>query len=195
VPSRWKPGGASRTLSAAGALDGDERDVVALVVDLHVEGGGAVAQLLGHGLAVGGVRDHHVAVVAGAVDDQVVQDAAGAGEQHAVLRLVERERRQLAGEGVVERLAGLRADEHDLAHVRQVEEPGRGAHGVVLGEVAGVADRHLPAGEVGEGRARGGVGVVQRGGALHCAGLRVVGLAVLRAHEFSVRRPCRRDER
>ena len=39
----------------------------------------------------------------------------------------------------------------------------RGADGVVLGEVARVADRHRPAGELGEGGTRGDVDVVQRG--------------------------------
>ena len=68
----------------------------------------------------------------------------------------------LPGERVVEGLGGLGPDHEDLGHVREVEESGGGAHRVVLGEVARVAHRHLPAGEVGERGAGRLVGVVQR---------------------------------
>ena len=69
---------------------------------------------------------------------------------------------ELAGERVVEERRGVRAGDADLGHVREVEEAGGGAHRVVLGEIAGVAHRHLPAGEVGEAGAGIHVNVVQR---------------------------------
>jgi hypothetical protein len=160
-------------LERVGALQGDEGDVVALVEHLGVERGGAVAQLLGHDLAVRGVRHHHVAVLAGAVDDEVVDHAAVAVEQQRVLRLAQRDRRELARERVVERLGGLGSDDDDLAHVRQVEQARVLAHGVVLGEVARVPHGHLPAGEVGEARAGRAVHLVERAPAF--GGARVVG--------------------
>ena len=63
--------------------------------------------------------------------------------------------------------------------MRDVEQSRGGAHGVVLGEVGGVADGHEPAAEVGERCAERGVAVVQRRG----AGV---------GHEFSRRRSGRR---
>ncbi len=108
-------------------------------------------------------------------DDQIVHDPAGGREQQRVFGLADGERGERANERGVERPPGLRAVQDDLAHVGEVEQSGGGADGVVLGEVAGVADRHLPAGEIGERDPGGLVCVVQRGEAL----------AVLRGHEFS----------
>ncbi len=48
---------------------------------------------------------------------------------------------------VVDDLRGVLAFEEQLAHVRGVEEAGRGAHGPVLLGDARVLDGHLPAGE------------------------------------------------
>ena len=146
-------------------LQRDQRDVVALVLDEAGERRAAVAQLLDRDLAVARVRDDEEAVLAGAVDDQVVEDAALASQQQRVLGLEVGERGELAGERVVESLRGIRAQHRDLGHVAEVEEPGGGAHGVVLGEVGAVAHRHEPAGEVGEARARGDVHLVERAGA------------------------------
>ena len=48
---------------------------------------------------------------------------------------------------------GLGAPNGDLTHVRQIEEARGRAHRDVLRNVAGVANRHFPAGEVDEGGA------------------------------------------
>ncbi len=147
------------------ALERDQRDVVALVLDEAGERRAAVTQFLHRDLAVAGVRDDEEAILAGAVDDQVVEDAALASQQEGVLGLEVGQRGQLAGERVVECLGGIRAEHRDLGHVAEVEESGGGAHRVVLGEVGAVAHRHQPAGEVGEARARGDVHLVERAGA------------------------------
>ena len=68
----------------------------------------------------------------GAHDHRVVGPADGEG------RRVGDER---AGQG----RAGLRALDEQLAHVRQVEQPGALADGAMLLEDAGVLDRHQPA--------------------------------------------------
>ena len=50
----------------------------------------------------------------------------------------------------------------DLAHVRDVEDAGVGAHGPVLRDHALVLDGHLPAGERHQSRAGRDVAVVER---------------------------------
>ena len=169
-------------LERVGPLDRDERDVVGLVEHVGLERRGAVAQLLGDDLAVRGVRDDHVAVLAGAVHDEVVDHAAVAREQQRVLRLPLGDRRELARERVVERVGRLGADDDDLAHVREVEEARVLTHRVVLGQVAGIAHRHLPAGEVGERRSRGAVHLIEGAASFGGAG---VGGAGCVGHEFS----------
>jgi len=64
----------------------------------------------------------------------------------------------------LERGRRARALEPDLAHVRDVEEPGRGARMVVLGQdPGGVLHRHVVAGEWHHLRAKLAVQRVQRG--------------------------------
>ncbi len=50
-----------------------------------------------------------------------------------------------------------------LAHVRHVEQAGAGARRVMLGDDAGILDRHLVPGEGHHARACGLVQVVERG--------------------------------
>ena len=50
----------------------------------------------------------------------------------------------------------------ELAHVRDVEDAGVGAHGAMLLDHALVLDRHLPAGEGNHPRAERDVAVVER---------------------------------
>ena len=69
--------------------------------------------------------------------------------------------------GKVEGRAGARSAHGDLAHVGEVEEAGGFAYGAVLGELAGVAKGHLPAGEVGEGRSELGLERVERRACSH----------------------------
>ena len=108
----------------------------------------------GH-VAVGGVGDHQVRVVVDPVHHQVVEDAAVLAEQQRVLGAADGHRAERPGERVVEERDRLGTGHADLGHVRQVEHPGCLAHGVVLGEVGGVAHGHAVTGEVGE-RGTGG---------------------------------------
>ena len=61
----------------------------------------------------------------------------------------------------LEQVACGRAFDLELAHVRDVEDAGVGAHRLVLLDHALVLDRHLPAGERDHARAEGDVTVVQ----------------------------------
>ena len=59
--------------------------------------------------------------------------------------------------------ADVPAVQFELTHVREVEEPGALAHGVVLGQDARVLDRHLEAAERHHARPKREMRVVERG--------------------------------
>lgn len=160
-------------------LHGDERRVVGLVLEFGLEAADAIGERAGDGIPVPGVGDHEEAVVGEAVDDHIVNDAAGLGEHQRVLRLADTHRRDRAGESVVEERRCTATRDEELGHVRDIEETRAGSHRVVLGEVGAVAHRHEPAAEVGEGGAERLVAVVQGSGTEFC-------------HEFSRSRTGRR---
>ena len=108
------------------------------------------------------VGDRQEAVGAQAVGEEVVQHAAVLAAQHAVLRAADGQLRHVVGEDALEVVEGLRAAGLDLAHVRDVEDAARAAHGHVLGPHALVLDGHLPAREGHEAGARLGMASVQR---------------------------------
>ena len=155
---------ASDDLARLRALDGEHRVAVVRVGDVDVERLGLPLEPREVLVVVGGVRDREVAIVAEAVGEEVVEDAAVLAAQHAVLRAARRRssRRRWRGCAAGSRSAcgPLRLD---LAHVRDVEDAGAGAHRDVLVPDARVLDRHLPAGERDELRARRDVAVVERG--------------------------------
>jgi len=91
-------------------------------------------------------------LVAQPVHDEVVEDPAVRRADQRVPGPAGRQPGQVAGQRVVQRGGRVRAGHRDLAHVRQVEQPGRGAHGVVLGGLAGVPQRHQPAREISQCR-------------------------------------------
>ena len=156
-------------------LDGDEAGAQRDVLDRAVEARATGDQLGGDALAVAGVGNHEVLLVAHVVDDEVIDDPAGGRDDHRVAGAPHRHGRQGPHERVVQGGARLGAGDLDLTHVGQVEDPRAAAHRVVLGQVRGVAQRHLPAAEVGEGRAQGRVHAVQgRGAQDGCAGLGVL---------------------
>ncbi len=158
-----------------GALDGEQRVRVPVVTHLGVEAGDALGEGVQDGLGVARVGDDHVLGLAQAVDDQVVQDAAVLGDDHGVAGAARSDRGDVAHQGVVQEGGGLRAGDGDLAHVGQVEQTGPGADGVVLVTLTGVPQGHVPAGEVGHGRAQRSVQRVEcgeTGGSAHGYGSR-----------------------
>ena len=158
---------AAQDLLGARPLDGDEARAQGDLLDLALEAGAALGEGGGDALAVAGVGDDEVLLVADAVDDEVVEDPAVLGDDHGVAGPPEADLGDRADERVVERGGGARAGHLDLAHVGEVEDAGGAAHGVVLGEVGSVAQRHVPAAEVREGGAEGLVDAVE-GGAARC---------------------------
>lgn len=162
VVVRLEPLDLQQHLGGPGALQRDQPDVVRLVLGGDVEPGEPLTQRGDDLRAVRGVRDEQVAVLPGAVHDQVVHDPAARVEEQRVAGPPDRDRGDLAEQRRVERGGGLRADHDHLGHVREVEQARGRADRGVLGQVAGVADRHRPAGELRERGTGGFVDVVER---------------------------------
>ena len=131
-----------------------------------VEDGARARQPFGQGVGDDGrvarVGHDHEPVVGEAIDDEVVEDPAVGGHDHRVLGPADRQARWGADQRRVERGRGLLALDPQLAHVRQVEQPGPLADGAVLLEDGRVLDRHPPAGEVDHPGAEGLVSGRQR---------------------------------
>ena len=151
-------------VEAARALDRDEAGRERAVVEDRLEAVEPLGERVRHDLRVRGVRDDHEPVLGQAVHDEVVDDPAVRGADHRVVRAADGERRRVADERPGEGRAGLRPLDDELAHVRQVEQPGGGPDGAVLLEDARVLDRHQPARELDDLRAQRLVPVEERAG-------------------------------
>ncbi len=129
-----------------GTLDGDQGGIVALVGQREVVRA-CVARDPGPVLVeVRRVHDHEEVLGGDPVYDQVVDDASVRVAHRAVERPARLDIRVVREEHV-EECQRLGALQPELAHVRQVEQPGVVAHGHVLGEHAGVLNGHEIAGE------------------------------------------------
>ena len=69
------------------------------------------------------------------------------------------------GTRALQRCGRTRSAQADLAHMRDVEQPGRAAHRMVFGQRALVLHRHRPAGKAHHARAQAAMQGVQRRGA------------------------------
>ena len=110
---------------------------------------------------VGRVGDDQVAVAAKPVGEEVVEHAALLVAEAGVLGAADLDLGDVVGEHALEEGERPRALDLDLAHMRDVEHPGVGAHGGVLLADPLVGDRHLPAGEGNELGAGLGVPLVE----------------------------------
>ena len=107
------------------------------------------------GLLGGGVHDEEEHAVLGGVGrarhHQVVEDAAFLVGELGVALAARRQIHDIGGHQRFERARHrlvIGADQERLPHVRDIEQPGVGAHMIVLGDDAvGVLHRHLVAGE------------------------------------------------
>ena len=130
-----------------------------LDVDQMLEPG---AQMGDVGDLAGGVDDEGESI-AGAGHHQIVDDAAVVVEQQRVAHAVRRQRRDIARDQRFQRARRGGAGEAELAHVRDVEEPGPRPRVQVLGDDAGlVLHRHLVAGERHHPRAVRDMEIVKR---------------------------------
>src|SRR5690606_23528835 len=148
----------------AGPLDGDQGPVVGLVRNRDVPARGQALEVRDDGVAVRGVRDDQVLVFALAVDEQVVDDAAGVVGQHAVLPAADLEPGGVVERGVGQERRGVRPGDPHLGHVGDVEDAGAGPHApVLLVDAALVVEGHLVPGELHQPGAQLGVLEVERG--------------------------------
>ena len=97
-----------------------------------------------------------------AVDDQVVDDPAALVRQQRVLGLAVGEAFKVVREHRLQEVPGSRPLDVELPHVRDVERSCPRAYREVLVDHPVVLDRHLPARERDEARARGDVPIVER---------------------------------
>jgi hypothetical protein len=98
-------------------------------------------------------------------EDSAKVNGAAAGSlvrQQRVLGLARLEAVEVVRQGRLQQLVRPRPLDLELAHVRDVEDARVRADGAVLGDDAGVLDRHLPAGEGNHARAELDVSVVER---------------------------------
>ncbi len=131
---------------------------------LRVVPGGAVAERRGHHGGVGRVRDDQVLGLAQPVHDEVVEDPPVRSADHGVPGAARGQRGQAADQGVVQRGGRPGPGHRDLTHVGQVEQPGGVADRLMLGDLAGVPERHQPARERRHGGAQALVDRAQRRG-------------------------------
>ena len=98
-----------------------------------------------------------------AVDEQVVHDASVGIKHHPVEDFAGSESADLIGEDMVDEALGVRAADEDLAHVGDVEHADLLPDGEMLGDDAGILDRHHEARKGTHLGAEGHVAVVQTG--------------------------------
>ena len=96
-------------------------------------------------LDVAGIDHQHVFVLVDAVDEQIVDNAAPAVGQVAVLHFAIVERGGIVGRHALDQVEGVGPLEHELAHMRDVEHADCVANGVVFVEIGRITNGHLEA--------------------------------------------------
>jgi hypothetical protein len=113
--------------------------------------------------AVARVADDEDLLLADAVDDEVIEDAAVLPAARGVGGAADGQRADGVGHQPVGHRDRLGPPQAELAHVADVEHAGPLPDGVMLGDDALVLDGHLVAGEGNHAAAGGDVGRVERG--------------------------------
>ena len=96
------------------------------------------------------------------IKNHVIHDPAAIVEQQIILGLGHFHACNVVGGNALAEFHGIRALNFDLAHVADVEQPRPAAHGQMLLDNAAILDRHFPAGELHDSRARPTVRGVER---------------------------------
>ena len=86
--------------------------------------------------------------IAPAVDDEIVDDAAGVVQQNAVHGLARHGLGGVVGKHALQEAQSTVARHIGDGHVRDIEHAGSAAHLLVLGKLRTVVQRHGPAGEI-----------------------------------------------
>ena len=122
----------------------------------------AAADVLEILLLIRSIHAQEEGIVRHFVDQDVVDETAMLIEQPGILRLPVLQLGDAVGGDVVGQLHGFRPANFDLAHVADIEQADRVAHGVVFVDQAGILHRHIPAAEIDHLRAGRAVHFVQR---------------------------------
>ena len=115
--------------------------------DLGGRVAGDGAQPLEVRVGVGGVVDDQPALPGQVVDEDVVLDAPAFVAVERVVGLAHRQGRHVEGRYRAQQRRCLRAPHPGSREVRDIEDAGALAHGLVLGDDALVLEGHLPAGK------------------------------------------------
>ncbi len=116
-------------------------------------------------LLVGRIHAEEVGIVSYLVDQNVVDETAVFVEQAGVVGLADGKTRGGVGGDVIHQFQRFGTADFDLAHVADIEQPNRVAHGVVFIHDAGVLDRHVPAAEIDHAGRAGTMNFVERSAA------------------------------
>ena len=131
-------------------MHSNQGGVVRFVDELHIK----ITQTLAHGrkivINVGGIGHNQEFFVAQAVGDKVIDHAALVVGENRVLGATGFEYGHVGDQSVVEECSGIGPGDAELTHVGEVENTGAGAHSLMLGNIVGVFERHIPAAKVGE---------------------------------------------
>ena len=147
------------------ALNGDHGEPVGGVIDLDgAVGGGPFVEPCRDGVTVARVWDVEVALLAEAVDDVVVDDAALFVAGHAVLGAPPAELAHVGAEYPAHERARARPADEEPTHMGNVEDPHLLADGVDLFQDGCVLHGHVPTGEGDHARAHRDVGPVKGSG-------------------------------
>ena len=114
-------------------------------------------------VARAGVHDHSKPGVRDEIDDQIV-DHAAAGQQHAGIQSLARDRQpaDIVGEHAPQKIAHPVSREVDDAHMRYVEHARIAAHGVMFFDLRTIVQRHFPAAEIDDFCTLKNMGVMER---------------------------------
>ena len=155
----------------AGALQGDLSGGGTLIHHGAVEGGGVGLDPGEVLVAVAGIDHQQELLVALPVHQEVIDKGAVFIEEGRVVDLPDDQLGDGVGREVLDQGQGPGALHPDLTHVTDIEQPGPGAHRLVLREDARrVLHRHVPAAEVDHLGVQGAMGCVE--GGLHQLGHR-----------------------
>ena len=172
-PGEVEVGQRGEDLHRPGTLDGDERGGQRAVVEDRPERLDPLGEQVADERGVARVGDDEEALLGEPVDDQVVEDPAVRGADHRILGPADGQPGRLRDDGSGERLAGVGPLDEQLAHVRQVEEPGAFTDGPMLLDDPAVLEGHLPAAEGGHLGAERLVPIGERAGVGDPLGRRV----------------------
>ena len=148
-------------------MDREHDRLVSVIAERRIETFGTLVHRRPDHLTVSGIGNDEERILPGAVDDDVIENAARLVQQKRVLCAADFQTREGSGEAEVKKSAGLASPHFDFCHVAEVEQPDVVADLVVFGKIRAIANGHHPAREVSELGSSRLMDVVERDGLRH----------------------------